>query len=418
MQTELMNTETRRSRAAAHARRVLPVVIVALLGVLSLLSDTVLKELDPAAAAEVAPIPDGWGWLCAVLIMAQAAAMWFRSERPRFVFALVTVLDLATIVISSAQLSVGTIAVMIAAYTVWRRDTPRRSAAWLLGAAVISAVVATVSYLPTSLTPAQWALPLAVTRAAVAFAIPAIIGEIVRSRSRLLEALQDRAALAEREQERTAREAVQQERALMARELHDIAAHHLSGIIVGAQAASALVTDEPDRAQEYLRSVRVEAQQTLANLRHTVGLLRTDGNGELAPVPSLDQVATLVEVVQESGLDVGFTMTGTPVALGPIAEVAGYRMVQESLTNARAHAPGASITVSLDYTGTAAELVVENARPGTSPAGRGAGNGLLGMHERATLITAKLSTGPTPSGGWRNALEIPYPDTDAQEGTS
>ena len=401
-----------------RARRVLPVVLVALLGVLSLLSDTVLRELDPASAVDGPTIPDGWGWLCAVVVVGQAAALWFRSERPRQVLVIVAVLDLFTVVISAAQLSVGSVAVMIAAYTLWRTSGPRRSAMWLVAAALVSVVVATVSYVPTILTPAQWALPLAATRAALAFGLPVVVGEIVRSRSRLLEALRDRAALAEREQERTAREAVQQERALMARELHDIAAHHLSGIIVGAQAASALVADEPGRAQEYLRSVRVEAQQTLANLRQTVGLLRPDGNGELAPVPSLDEVPALVEAVSASGLDVGFETSGDPVPLGPIAEVAGYRMVQESLTNARVHAPGASITVSLSYAGTTAILGVENERPPIAAPGQGTGNGLLGMRERATLINAQLSTGPTPSGGWRNELDIPYPDPTEQEDAS
>ena len=93
-------------------------------------------------------------------------------------------------------------------------------------------------------------------------------------------------------------------------------------------------------------------------------------------------------------------------------------MVQESLTNARVHAPGASITVSLTYTGTTAILSVENKRPGIAAAGQGTGNGLLGMRERATLIDAQLSTGPTPSGGWRNELDIPYPDPTEQEDAS
>lgn len=204
----------------------------------------------------------------------------------------------------------------------------------------------------------------------------------------------------------------------MARELHDIAAHHLSGIVLSAQAAAALLPGDPARAREYVGTVRDEAQHTLANLRQAVGLLRMQAPGELAPVPSLEQLPALVESLRAAGVQVAVEVEGEPVPLGPLAETAAFRMVQESLTNARAHAPGAPAQVRLRYGPDGVDITVANGPATTTPdaehraATRGTGNGLLGMRERASLLGGDLETGPTAEGGWRNRLHLPLPDPE------
>jgi signal transduction histidine kinase len=208
---------------------------------------------------------------------------------------------------------------------------------------------------------------------------------------------------------------VLRDRTLLARELHDIAAHHLTGIIVSAQAADALRATDPDRAGEYLRQVQRDARTTLDNLRQTVGLLRGgDVEGELAPVASMEGLGALVEEAASTGSSVRFEQTGTPRELGPLAGIVAFRMVQESLANALSHAPGSARTVQVDYEDAAVRVTVTNgpsASPSSSDARRD-GYGLLGMRERAALVGATLRTGPTPDGGWVNTLEIPY-DSEA-----
>jgi len=415
-----MTIEARRARSIRRARRVLPVVAVAALGVGSLALDAVLRSAGQTSELSGETLPPPLGIIVAILVLLQAAMLWWRHPLPRVTLLVVTALDIGTALVSSGQLSVGTIAEMIAAYTVWRALGGRRALFWLTIAGVAAALVAVVTLVIGGVVPAEWIAPVALGRTVLAFALPAVIAEMVRSRSQLLEALRDRAALAEREQERLAIDAVQQERALMARELHDIAAHHLSGIILGSQAAAALIDKEPERAHDYMRTVRDEAQRTLANLRQTVGLLRPGGAGELTPVPTIEQIAGLVTTLREGGAVIDFELTGQPVLLGPIAEVAAYRMVQESLTNARLHASGARCSVAVDYGSGEAVLTVTNAAPSSAPtrAGAAAGNGLLGMRERATLIGGILTTGATADGGWKNQLRIPYPESSTEENPS
>ncbi|WP_340296215.1 sensor histidine kinase, partial [Aquipuribacter hungaricus] len=249
----------------------------------------------------------------------------------------------------------------------------------------------------------RWAVPLAATGVLVSFALPAVVAGYVRTRARLVAALRERAELAEREREAATREAVQRERTAMARELHDIAAHHISGIVLSAQAASALLRTDPARAGGYVVTVREEAQRTLAGLRQAVGLLREQGPGETAPVPDLEHLPALVASVRETGADVDLRVEGDPVPLGPLAGTAAYRMVQESLTNARAHALGAPVEVVVRHHPAGVELTVTNVVAGAGAGGAGAGggaptparsggggHGLIGMRERATLLGGDL----------------------------
>lgn len=403
-----MQSRTRYGQPPRRPWRVLPSLVVAVLAAGLLIGDFVLRQPGPPTMPTEDLLPDTWGWLCAIAVFVQAGALLLRYRWPGPVLLAVAALDVLTVVLSAGELSIGTPAVMVAAFTLWQETSISRASSWLACVALPSAAVTFIALGAGETAAAQWSLPLAAVRAILAFAAPAVVAELLLSRRQAVEALRERAILAEREQLRSAREAVQQERALMARELHDIAAHHLSGIIVSAQAADSLLQSEPDQARGYLRTVKTEAQRTLANLRQTVGLLRDNADGELSPVLAIGDIATLVESLRSRGTLITLREEGEPVALGPLAEIAAFRMVQESLTNARSHAPGAECTVIIRYADQAAEITVTNgpsAIRGKPEAG--GGHGLLGMRERASLVGGRLEIGATADGGWTNVLELP-----------
>jgi signal transduction histidine kinase len=409
-----------RAHSDGRSWRVLPVALVALLGSAITAADAYLRTDAARALVGDESLPDSPGWVVVALVLAQAAALWWRRRWPVAVFSVAVGIDIVVLALSAGTLSAGTVAVVVTAYSLFRW----RSGASVYLVAGVAALASTAAAWffsePTAEIPAAWEPLFAALRTALVILLPALIAELVASRSRAMVVLRERAELAERERERSALDAVQRERTLMARELHDIAAHHLTGIIVGAQAAGALVAGEPDRAREYMQTVAKDAQLTLANLRQTVGLLRSDTQGELAPAPAIAQIPELVAALRDGGMtiveewEVGEHHNS---ALGPLAQTAAYRMVQESLANARRHAPGTTCTVRVSSSAAGLEISVANAAPLSAarparPAGSD-GHGLLGMRERAVLVGAELITGRTPDGGWRNTLRLPPPaDSD------
>nr|WP_247601822.1 sensor histidine kinase [Cellulomonas denverensis] len=192
----------------------------------------------------------------------------------------------------------------------------------------------------------------------------------------------------------------------MARELHDIAAHHLSGIALMASAIDRQLESDPAAAREGLHQVREQSRVVLTDLRRLVGLLREDDPAEtsawsLASVPGLVREPVMLRVWR------GDRELGAGV--GPLAQLAGYRMVQESLANARSHAPGAACVVEVDdRDGAACVLTVTNGPPSAPPVlSDGGGHGLRGMAERAELVGGDLRYGPTAEGGWQVWLRLP-----------
>ena len=390
----------------------LPVSGVALLALTAIVIDLILRP-TPGAAASGELLPEPLNWVSVVLVLAQAAMLWFRERFAVATLIAVTAIDIGLVVATLGELSTGIVAVMVAAYSV-RRYRPGPFGYVLLAALASASVTVTALGLAAGeFVPDSWVLIAAVARVALTFVLPILGAELVTARARAVDALRERAELAEREQQRNAREAVAEERALMARELHDIAAHHLTGIIVSTQAADSLLGSDPERSREYVRTAGREAKKALDNLRQTVGLLRTDSAADLAPAPSLADIPALVAELREGGMAVDLQQSGEAVGLGPIAESAAYRMVQESLTNARRHAAGAASSVVIEY-GEGATITVSNLR-GQSTPGAGGGLGLLGMRERAALIGGTLEAGPTDDGGWRVHLTIPPLETPTEE---
>ncbi|WP_037607120.1 sensor histidine kinase [Streptacidiphilus rugosus] len=212
--------------------------------------------------------------------------------------------------------------------------------------------------------------------------------------------------------EERARRTLLEERTRIARELHDVVAHHMSVISIQAQVAPHLVENPPEELRENLAGIRQNAVEALAELRRVLGVLRgedpyAEGVRD-APQPTLDRLPELMENVRGAGLGVTVETFGERRPLSPGAELSAFRIVQEALSNAMRHAPGAPVTVLLDYRSAGLTVRVANAAPDHPPTpAPGIGHGLLGMRERTAMLGGELATGPTPDGGYEVVAVLP-----------
>ncbi|WJL94368.1 sensor histidine kinase [Microbacterium sp. ET2] len=220
-------------------------------------------------------------------------------------------------------------------------------------------------------------------------------------------ALELRTEELERERELTAAQAVALDRLKIARELHDVVAHHVSAMGVQAGAARAVIEKDPDAARAALSGVESSARSALDELRHLLQTLRTaDADTDEGSTLSLDDLEALVRHAEDNGLPTTFTVVGDPLPVPYVVQVNLYRIAQEALTNARRHAgPDAGADVRLRYSRDGVELEVTNTgRVATSPR---PGLGLVGMRERAAASGGVLEAGPRPRGGFRVRAHVP-----------
>jgi signal transduction histidine kinase len=245
----------------------------------------------------------------------------------------------------------------------------------------------------------------------VASAIALLLADAWRERSETGRRLTEQEQVSQAER---TRRVVLEERTRIARELHDVVAHHMSVIAIQAEAAPYRVPDPPSELTSSFVSIRANALQALAELRRVLGVLRAERDGEegakAAPQPALDQLDDLVAGVRSAGLDVQTTVAGTPRPLPQGVEVSAYRIVQEALSNAMRHAPGSDVHVEIAYAPAALRLCVVNGPP-RAPASTlpGPGQGLLGMRERAAMLGGDLTAGPTSVGGYAVTAVLPVP---------
>jgi signal transduction histidine kinase len=199
------------------------------------------------------------------------------------------------------------------------------------------------------------------------------------------------------------------ERARIARELHDVVAHHISMIAVQAETARLTTAGMPAVGAQRLSAIGDTARDALTEMRRLLGVLRADANPvERQPQPGLRQLNDLLDEAREaSGSGTRLILRGAPVPVDPGVELAAYRIVQEALTNARRHAAGAAVDVELHFDGPALLLSIRDNGPGaTGPAGDG-GLGLLGMSERAAAVGGTLRAGPASGGGFLVRVRLP-----------
>jgi signal transduction histidine kinase len=247
-----------------------------------------------------------------------------------------------------------------------------------------------------------------------------VLGDRARVQRALAAELAERAARLEREREGEARRAVAEERARIARELHDVVAHHVSMMVVQAEAGPVAVERDPARAAGAFEAVAATGRQALVELRRLLGVLRGDGAQppSLAPQPGLDEVPSLVEQVGRAGLEAELVVEGDPRPLPPGVDLSAYRIVQEALTNALRHGASGQARVLVRYGEHDLELQIENGVGSASGrrstdsdrhdrrSGR-PGQGLIGMRERVNLFGGELSAGPAPDGGFIVAARLP-----------
>ncbi|MDX2936846.1 sensor histidine kinase [Streptomyces ipomoeae] len=248
-----------------------------------------------------------------------------------------------------------------------------------------------------------------------------LLGSTMRGRREARTQLVEQAGLTAEER---ARRTVLEERSRIARELHDVVAHHMSVISIQAQVAPHLVENPPDELKENLNGIRQNALEALTELRRVLGVLRAEdpadpddphgitaaaeGTAPHTPQPTLDRLDALVENTRAAGLAVTTEIHGDVRPLPPGVELSAYRIVQEALSNALRHAPGSTVRVELTHFPRGLQLRVINSRP-ARPAqpSPGAGHGLLGMRERAAMLGGTLMATETSHGGFAVVAFLP-----------
>ncbi|MEV0278975.1 sensor histidine kinase [Streptomyces sp. NPDC050610] len=234
----------------------------------------------------------------------------------------------------------------------------------------------------------------------------------VRERGEARRALAAQREVSEAER---ARRTVLEERARIAREMHDVVAHHMSVITVQADSAPYRLGGVPPETGEEFAAIAATARESLTEMRRLLGALRgTDGTGagggELAPQPGLAELDRLAEATVRAGVPVELSVAPGPVPVPGAVDLSAYRVVQEALANVVRHAPGAATRVSVASDRTGVSVLIVNApapAPGTPLESGGTGHGLVGMRERVRLLGGELDTGPLPDGGFRVAARFP-----------
>jgi signal transduction histidine kinase len=317
--------------------------------------------------------------------------LFWRRRNPRLVFAAI-----ATIALVQWALDVrafGDVALLFALYSVGAAESTTTT---VVAAAVLEAgiVMATARWAVAEPVKAWIGLSGLATAAGV-------LGMSMRSRRAMVASLHERAARLEVERDQQGLLSAAAERARIAREMHDIVAHHLSVMIALADGASYQVRDSPQRAETAMTTASRTGRQALTEMRRLLGVLRDETQPTLAPQPGIAQIEPLVARMRAAGVPVRYDVSGDPADLEPGLQLTAHRIVQEALTNALKHAgDGAEVAVVLRCARD--EIFVEVRDDGAVPVNAEIheGGGLRGMRERAAVYGGVVESGPHPDGGW------------------
>ena len=368
-----------------------------------------VPPMPPGPRSELADQTSAWDWAGpALLLVLIAAPLVFRRRYP--LSTLWVVLLIATMVAENPDgLRLSFYVCVIAAYSA-AVYSPYRVLA-LLSLPVTAFLMGELQQDASE--PAFGGAINAVPQGVVPFLILAPIAVAawgLRSMQARADAEQARVVALQREGAEAVRHAAEEERARIARELHDVVTHNVSVMVIQAGAARKVLEASPGQAREALLSVEASGRAAMTELRHVMGLLTADGETlDLAPQPGMAELESLVGRVRASGLPVELEVTGSPDIPMPDGVVlAGYRVVQEALTNVVKHAAGSSATVRVDY-GTDRVSIEVTDTGGTHPASAdaGSGRGLVGLRERLALYGGTLDAGPRIRGGYRLTAVIP-----------
>ena len=368
-----------------------------------------------------------WPWFAAtaVPLAAEGLALVLWRSRPLVCQALVWSAEAVTLLLLPATYVASGYGQLVVSFGMGMRFPLRRTAPLLAALSLSYSAIATWRQ-PS----VPWQLHMVNALVTLAIYLVPMLGGAALASSRRYE--HSRQELLRREHGRQLEVALIQERRRLAGELHDVAAHHLAGIVVQAAALERLIDRDPQTARDAAQQLRRQAKETLSGLRSVVGLLRSDEEVEES-TPGLRDLPELVASTRALGVDIDLfddgllgdepgdattrsTSSGAPSrdtaaripVLSQRADTAVFRVAQQAISNALQHAPGAPITVEVRRLETALELTVLNGparRPSTDPGG--GGTGLTVMRERADAVGGSLHAGPVEGGGWRVRLVLP-----------
>ena len=364
------------------------------------------------ASASVPVGPRPWFAATAIPLAAEGLALVLWRSRPLLCQALVWSAEVATALLLPAGYVASGYGQLVVSFGMGMRFPLRRTAAVLTA---LSLAYSAIDIWRRS--PEPWQLHMVNALVTLAIYLVPMLGGAALASSRRYE--HSRQELLRREHGRQLEVALIQERRRLAGELHDVAAHHLAGIVVQAAALERLIDRDPQTARDAAQQLRRQAKETLSGLRSVVGLLRSDAEaGE--PSPGLRDLPELISSTRALGVDIELLNggilsggadeadVGDALILSPLADTAVFRVVQQAISNALQHAPGSPITVELRRAEDSLELSVLNGparRPPTDPGG--GGTGLTVMRERTDAVGGSLQAGPVEGGGWRVRLVLP-----------
>jgi signal transduction histidine kinase len=382
--------------------------------VLTLSGAIVLPLLAAAEPHEsipsVSPADAAW-WVTVAFVLAQSTALLWARRSSRFVLSAVALIPLVhAIAIPGGTFSLTTVAVSFAVFwAVIRR--PFRGLRGLLSlVALLVAVAQLLNDARSGTTVDVMTIAGAVLQAITVVGMPSAIGSFFAARHEAQVSRGNELLALRRERDALIQTAVARERITMSRELHDIAAHHVSGIALLASALYRQIDIDPETAKLSAQQVRAQSTRVLDDLRRVIGLLR-DETGSNRSVETLAAIGELVEFRRAAGIDVRFTLLTADhelgAGIGPLGQLVAYRMVQEALANAAVHAPGADCVVEIDDRAIERlTVLVENDGAHAPDPGPGTGFGLIGMRERAELVDGDLHYGAVAGGGWQVRLTL------------
>jgi len=388
-----VNTEDRRQDIAVDTLLAVSLLVVSLFSVLVL-----QKDIDPSYA----PL----GPIAYALIAAQTLPLIWRRRVPVHVLAVVVVAFMIDRAINYPN-SWAAFGMAVAIYTVGTQLPPRRSL--LVGGIAIDVVL-------------LWTLigvlvydvdMLALVSELAVLGFPLLIGRESYRRQEQMLALEKRAIAAEHEREHRAAEAVSRERVRIARELHDVVAHEITVMTIQSAAARRMLARDSQRADAAIKTAEDAGHRALTEVRRLLGMLRTADPKATDPQPGLQSLDRLVTQMNDAGLPTRLSVDGEPGLLPLGVDINAYRIIQESLTNTLKHGgPDAHAEIQVGYSPEV--LTIEVADDGRGAAAESdhpgaTGQGLLGMHERVTLLEGTLHAGPRPGGGYRVTARIPIP---------
>ena len=344
-----------------------------------------------------APVMDA---LTIGLLAVAAGALVLRRSYPLVVWGVVLVAGIAVLA-HGGDPTGAVVPSLLALYTVGSRAPLTTT---------VSVTAVTVAAYGTTLTLTEGQFSDRTLSSLAFLGVAAAVGVAVRSQRAAVEAAEARARQAEATREEEAERRVTDERLRIARELHDVVAHHISVVNVQAGVARHLLESQPEQARNALTLVREASRTVLSEMSTVLGLLRTgEDETPTAPAPGLDGAGPLVESMRRAGLEVIERIEGTPYELPEIADLTAFRVVQESLTNALKHGTGTAQLVR-DYSATAVVLEIRNPVRGEAPTSVGGGHGLVGMRERVTALGGRFTAGAEPDGWFTVRAEIPRED--------